>query len=337
MEKVLVFSLLALFLSACGKEQISHTIVGSTMGTTFSIVIAHTELDQKKRQAFETDINTLLDEINQKMSTYREDSEVSRFNRWQQTDWFVVSQETAKVVNAALRISELSGGVYDITMSPLIELWGFGKGERRQSPPTAGAIADAKDRIGYASVVVRDDLFAIRKTNSKITINLSSIAKGYAVNAVADFLEEKGLDHFLVEIGGELKGKGFSPSNRSWRVGIEQPLAGERVVQQIIEVKNNAIATSGDYRNYFEEDGVRYSHILDAQTGRPITHKLASVTVILPSAMEADGWATALLILGHQAGLALAREEQIPAFFVLKTKEGFQAHYTKLFSPFLVN
>jgi thiamine biosynthesis lipoprotein len=267
----------------------------------------------------------------QQLSTYELDAELARFNRSRQTDWVPVSRELAEVLGEARQVSELTGGAFDVTIGPLVELWGFGPEDTGDRVPDAAAIDARRARVGYANLDVRREPPAIRKHAPGLHVDLSAIAKGYAVDRLAGLLETRGIANYLVEIGGELRGRGHNPAGEPWRIGIERPTAGERSVYAVIGINNTGVATSGDYRNYFEQQGQHYSHIIDPRTGRPVTHALASVTVISPQTMRADAMATALLVLGPEAGYALADSEGLAALFVIRTADGLVDRQTAAF------
>ncbi len=324
--------LAAALLGACEGEQRPHLIQGATMGTTYSITLPR--LPEGLGQAqLQQAIDERLDRVNREMSTYQTDSTISRFNRSDSTDWLDVSPAFVEVTRSAIELSRLSGGVYDITIAPLVELWGFGAtGRADDRVPAADEITRALGKTGYQRLQLRDSPAAIRKLAPELTIDLSSIAKGYGVDVLAEYLETLGLDDFLVEVGGELRARGLSHRGDRWRIAVEKPVAGERSVQRTIEIDGQGVATSGDYRNYFEQNGIRYSHIIDASTGKPITHALASVTVLADTAMRADGWATMLLLLGEEAGYELARRQEIAAYFIVSQPPGFATRETAPFT-----
>ena len=269
------------------------------------------------------------------MSTYKESSELSRINRSPSTDWVTVSNELLTVVEASLQVSRLSGGAFDVTVGPLVNLWGFGPEPRSEQVPTDEQIREASARVGFTQLHTRPTPPAIRKDRPDLYLDLSAVAQGYAADKVAAHLEAIGIYNYLVDVSGELRVKGRNARGEFWRIGIEKPLANSRIVQQVIQVSNRAMATSGDYRNFFEEAGRRFSHEIDPHTGRPVTHNLASVTVISASAMHADAMATALMVLGPEAGYQLAERENLAAFFLVKKNNGFVEKSTLAFRPYL--
>ncbi len=322
----------AVLLAACDSEPRPHLFQGATMGTTYSITLPRLPEGLGESQ-LQREFDQRLARVNREMSTYEADSTISRFNRSDSTDWVAVSPAFAEVTRTALELSLLSDGAYDITVAPLVDLWGFGAGDYSDARvPADDEIALALKTIGYQRLELRTTPPAIRKRTPGLTIDLSSIAKGYGVDVLADYLESLGLKDFLVEVGGELRASGLSHRGDRWRIVVEKPVAGERSVQRVIEIDGQGIATSGDYRNYFEQNGIRYSHIIDARTGKPITHSLASVTVLADTAMRADGWATMLLLLGEEAGFELARRQEIAAFFIVSQAPGFATRETAEFT-----
>jgi len=327
----LILFVLNIFLFNCGgKEAVSSLIEihGSTMGTSYMVKVVHSEPLKStdtdsiaNEKTITTDIKNLLKKVNQQMSTWIKDSEISRFNQYEETDWFEVSADTAAVIAESLRVSQISNGAFDITVGPLINLWGFGPVKKERQIPEEQQIRDLMTRIGYQKLFVRQSPPSIKKENPKIYCDLSAIAKGFGVDRVAEYLDSKGFVNYLVEIGGEVRARGKNQKQQVWRVGIASP-NGSFTLQKVVLLKDRSMATSGDYQNYFEKDGIRYSHTIDPTTGHPITHRLASVTVIHDSCMKADALATAINVLGLKKGYELAVKENLPVFMILKEKGG---------------
>lgn len=301
----------------------ARTISGSTMGTYFRVTLASLPEGCSEAEV-QARVSAQLNRINSLMSTYDPDSEVSRFNRSHDVDWFPVSTETATVVAAALQVFAESDGAFDITVGPLVDLWGFGPPERHGQIPHQPEIDRLRQAIGSTHLHVRPQPPALKKDLPNLHIDLSAIAKGYAVDALATSLETLGITNFLVDIGGEMLARGEKKAHTPWQIAIERPTAQQRGIQTILPLHNQAIATSGDYRNYFEHSGRRYSHEIDPSTGQPIQHQLVSVSVMDPSCMHADAWATALIVLGPDEGLQLAKQTGLAAFFIIKVDDGFR-------------
>jgi FAD:protein FMN transferase len=307
---------------------------GQTMGTTWMLkMIADPVLVPVGKTR--TTVLHVLESTNQKMSTYITDSEVSLFNSSRSTTAFPVSTETIEVVEEANRISVLTGGAFDVTISPLVEAWGFGVGEAEE-PPTAETIALYMPSVGYEQLKVNRQTSSIQKMHPDLTIDLSAIAKGYAVDQVAGSLDALGIRHYMIEVGGEIRTSG-NKGTEAWKVGIEQPQADKGSIEEIVVLERDAIATSGDYRNYYELGGTRISHTIDGRTGRPIEHQLASVSVIHASAMTADAWATALNVLGPEEGMKIAEQEKLPVFMLLRRGDDFEMQMTEAFQKYRVN
>lgn len=310
-----------LSLAACEEREAQRefaVIRGETMGTTYNVKITDPPAGMD-RKALAADIDRLLERVNAQMSTYRLDSELSRFNDGTGDAWVTVSPDTLTVVRAALHVSRLSGGAFDPTVGPLVDLWGFGSGGESLGVPPVTRIEAVLGQIGYNYVRTDEAMPAIGKRRRGIRVDLSGIAKGFGVDKMAEHLESLGITNYLVEIGGELRGRGRSPQDAPWRVGIEKPRAAPGSVQRVVQLDGRAIATSGDYRIFFESDGKRFSHIVSPQSGRPVDHGLASATVVAETTMMADALSTALLVLGPEAGLALAKREGIAAHFIAKS------------------
>lgn len=304
---------------------------GPTMGTTYTVKFYTTE-DIDNPWSIKGDVDDVLLSVNKHMSTYDPSSELSRFNQLPANTAQDISQGLAYVVDKALLISQMSNGEYDVTVGPLVNLWGFGPGKREDKVPSDEQIKQAQARVGYQSI----QLEGLRLSKEKdIYIDLSSIAKGYGVDQVAETLERHGIQSYLVEVGGEIRSKGVKPEGESWQVAIESPAGGHDVAKKIIPADNIAIATSGDYRNYFEKNGVRYSHTINPLTGRPVTHRLVSVTVIDKTTTMADGLATAITVLGPDKGLQFAQDNGIAAYLMVKTDFGYEERVSDAFQPYL--
>jgi thiamine biosynthesis lipoprotein len=304
---------------------------GSTMGTSYSVQLAAAPagLDM---QALGQAIARVLEEVNVLMSTYRPDSELSRFNASESTDWFACSPELVEVLAAARQVSDASGGAFDVTVGPLVNLWGFGPNIEPDELPGQTQIDAARARMGYRQLELRESPPALRKARPDLYVDLSAIAKGYGVDRVAALLARQGIENALVEIGGELRGHGVNGRGEPWRIAVERPLPdGPRQVFRVLGLQDIGMATSGDYRNFFELDGKRYSHSIDPATGRPVGHALVSVTVLAENTMMADAWATALLVLGPERGLALAESRGLAALLISRDRGRLRARATKGF------
>jgi thiamine biosynthesis lipoprotein len=267
------------------------------------------------------------------MSTYRDDSELSRFNRAAAGEWFAVSRATAGVVAAAQEISRKTNGALDVTVGPLVRLWHFGPQKTSSSrasfePPSDTALQSARNLVGYEKLEVRDDPPALRKLTKGLEIDLSSIAPGYAVDQIAALFQQQGIKDFIVEIGGEIRAAGGRDVGKPWRVAIERPMLKRREMYAALALKDAAISTAGDYRKFFEHDGKRYSHIIDPGKGQPVDHDLASVTVLADTCLDADGWDTALLVMGPEGGFDYAEQHDIAALFIVRGETNHDARMT---------
>jgi len=326
----------ALLLTGCtAKTDEQLSLSGHTMGTTWSALIARPQgLDAN---AIQLAINKRLQEINQLMSTFITDSEISLFNQQQSRQWVSVSDDLVKLVAMANVISDKTQGGFDISAGPLVNLWGFGAANTTETRvPEAALLQSTLKRVGYKNLLYRKTPPALKKLVPDLYIDLSAIAKGFAVDELAALLKQQGATDFLIEIGGEMFAQGLSSRNDHWKVGIEKPVAGVRSVQQIVKLVDGAMATSGNYRNYFKLLGKRYSHLLDPRKGYPVTHQLASVSVFHKSVAQADAWATALMILGEREGFELAQSIELAAYFTYKDGNHFKTRYTTQFAPLLI-
>ncbi|MBL1142679.1 MAG: FAD:protein FMN transferase [Proteobacteria bacterium] len=310
------------------------TISGMTMGTTYSIkLMLGKNISDKDR--IHADIESILTDVNQSMSTYIPDSELSLLNQSGSNDWQLISDDLYGVMLHANHVSITTNGAFDVTVGPLVNIWGFGPDPYTQEIPQESLLHETKQHTGYKKIEL--DLLANRilKSDPAIYIDLSGIAKGFAVDKIALYLDKNNIQNYLVEIGGELIGKGVNANQQAWQIGIEQANVFERSVQRIVNLNNMAMATSGDYRNYFEKDGVRYSHTIDPITGKPINHNLASVTVLDKSTMHADAMATAFMVLGTEKTHRLANELGLAVYTLSKTQTGFEERYNDSFKPYL--
>lgn len=292
------------------------------MGTTYVVQVSDS-LTESERIAISRAVRETLDDVDQKMSTYVPESEISRFNRAPVGGAVELSPETFAVLEEAARVYELTGGAFDVTVGPLVRLWGFGAGARpREGPPSEEAIEATRSLVGFPRLSIDDDPPAITKDVEGLECDLSGIAKGYAVDLVAELLLERGLENFMVEVGGEVRTSGKNAVGDAWRIGIEKPLPGTRQLQRRISLTGLSLATSGDYRNFYEVDGKLYSHLIDPRVGRPVSHSLASVSVVDHTCMRADALASGLLVLGPEEGFELAVREDLAVLFLVRTDEG---------------
>ncbi|WKD48187.1 FAD:protein FMN transferase [Microbulbifer spongiae] len=303
------------------------------MGTSYHITMVDIPrgADRAKLQAL---IDSELHQVNQVMSTYIDNSELMRFNRSPVGQAIPVSKPLADVVEMSLDIYRRSDGAFEVTVGPLVNLWGFGPQPEPEKIPSETDIARLQQIVGSDALKMTREPDTLTRERP-VEIDLSAIAKGYGVDRIALLLEQRGIRNYLVEIGGELRTLGKNPKGRIWRIGIEAPDSIGQIVQQSIGVSGKGVATSGDYRNYYERGGVRYAHSIDPRTGRPLQHRLASVTVVADSCAEADGLATALNVLGVEAGMALAERENLAVFMLVKTDKGFEQRYSAAFAPYL--
>ena len=328
----------AVLLSACespNERLPEYELAGQTMGTTYSVKLVAPDENIDRIDLGER-LHEQLVSIDGSMSTYDQNSELSRFNAAESTDWIDVSAELCGVISSALDLSSRTDGAFDITVGPLVNLWGFGPEGAISVPPADDQITAARSRIGFEKVSTDCGLPAIKKDQTDIYVDLSAFAKGYAVDQSAELLEANDVANYLVEIGGELRVGGHNAAGKPWAIAVEKPLDNTREVQSVMNLTNSAVATSGDYRNFFEYDGNRYSHTIDPRSGRPVTHEGASVTVVSDSAADADALATALLVLGPDDGLKFAANQGIAANFLVRTDSGIEQQRTAGFSA-LVN
>jgi thiamine biosynthesis lipoprotein len=301
------------------------TLQGQTMGTHYTVkVVAKNAAESARITGLQKRIDEALEQVNDEMSTYRPDSAISRFNRHRELTPFDTPRGFALVLKRATQIGALTGGAFDVSMGPLIDLWGFDKGDRRTDPPSDSAIKAMQKKMGMDKVHI--DERGIRKENAAIEVNLSGIAKGYGVDVVHGILVAEKMDDFMVEIGGEVRVAGQNKStNQPWKLGINVPdtQAAATDVFKVVILKDQALATSGTYRNFFESKGKRFSHILDPRTGRPVKHNLVSASIVAPDCTTADALATAALVMGEKNTVALLKNQPgVEGLFITQDEGG---------------
>ena len=323
--------IVALTLAACGGDGGQVEITGSAMGTQYSVKLPRV-LDGHDVAELKEFIDAVLDANNEQMSTYLDDSEISLFNASQTVEWQQVSYDLCQKIEQSQAISALTGGAFDVTVGPLVNLWGFGPGEMIDEPPGEDAIAALLGVTGFDNLHSDCEQSALRKNVAGLMVDLSAIGKGFAADHVGRLLGSIGYENFLVEVGGELSIRGMNAKGEPWAIGIEAPLANQRRPHTVVHLTNTGMATSGDYRNYFEADGKIYSHTIDTRTGRPVTHTLASVTVVDELASRADALATALLVMGPEEGMAFADREDLAVLTLIRTNGGIEERQTAAFA-----
>ena len=318
--------------AACSDSKLlpTYDLGGNTMGTTFNITLvapsAATDLDQ-----LQTTIQNQLEYIDSLASTYRDDSELSEFNTNPSTDWIRATPDFCQMISAAIDMSVNTQGAFDITVGPVVNLWGFGPPDQESELPTSDEIAAALTNVGYQMLETDCDHAVLRKKSADIYVDLSGWAKGHAVDRIAALLDSQQLGNYLVEIGGELRIRGHNAEQKKFKVAIEKPLENNEMSYTIVRLSDVSVATSGDYRNFFVEDGQRYSHTIDPRTGYPVNHQLTGVTVVARNTAFADAMATALLVLGPEDGHALAEKLRVAAYFLVRTDDGIEELSTTQF------
>ncbi len=311
-----------LFVIGCEAEKTGPQITGSTMGTSYSVQWSDVSISISTSELKDL-IERRLDQINSLMSTYIPNSQLSNFNQSRETGWHAIDGELAQLVALALSISKKSDEAFDITVGPLVNLWGFGPSETTFTFPTDTEINIAKRSIGYQNLEVRIDPPAINKKVADLYVDLSAIAKGYAVDEVAQILDDHNILNYMVEIGGEIKGKGVAPHGTPWRIGIETPNFERGKIEKIISLGDVGVATSGDYRNFIEYEGKHYSHTIDPRSGYPADHHLESVTVIHESTAIADAWATAFMVLGPKKSIQLSNTNNLSGVLITRDNDNY--------------
>lgn len=319
---------LAVALAGCGFSEHVEEFGGPAQGSTYSVKYVSTASAPDKA-ALKAEAEAIFAEVDEQMSTYRDDSLIEQFNRSPAGTCMPMPEGVLKLVRTGDELHRDSGGAFDLTLEPLLDLWGFGpRGNGERQVPDAEALKEVRGRIGQEHLHIDGDRLC---KDLDLQIDFNSIAAGYTVDRIIERLVELGVRSYLVEATGELKAVGRKPDGQPWRIALEAPRDDQRTIQRVIELDGYGISTSGDYRNYFEEQGVRYSHTLDPQTAAPIQHTLAAVTVAAPSTLMADGLSTVLLVLGPEKGYEYAEREGIAAFFVTREGDGFVTRSTATF------
>lgn len=323
-----------LYLCACTRDAPELAFTGPTMGTTYSVKIVNPPANVAPAKLQAT-IDAVLARIDREMSGYRPDSELSRFNASTSTDWFDVSADVVTVVDAALAVAAATDGALDITVAPLVDLWGFGPGGEPAGLPADELVERTRARTGFRKIATRKQPAALRKEIPDLTLDLNAVAPGFASDLLFEQLVALGVKDLMVDIGGEIRARGRNAQGQAWRIAVEQPVDAEPEPFAIVQLDNMAVTTSGEYRHYYVRNGQRYSHTIDPRTGRPVHHVLASVVVVSPTALDADAWTTALNVLGEDAGYALAMQRNIPALFILPDGDKWRSRMTPAFRAYL--
>jgi thiamine biosynthesis lipoprotein len=325
-------------LLGCTEKRDQLVFSGLVMGTTYQVKIVPNDLVVSNSLADQ--IDERLQSLDGTLTTYQKTSELMTFNQSTINKPLVVSKDLFEVMSIAKQIYEQTNGAFDPTVGPLVNLWGFGPNYTDQVIPPPESIAEHLSAVGLNHLLLDKQAGTVTRL-SNIHLDLSAVAKGYAVDEVAELLASHGIESYLVEVGGELRLKGLKANGERWRIAIEKPYSGqgaeqEDAVQEVLALENVAVATSGDYRNYFEQEGKRYSHTIDPRTGYPIDHNLASVTVIAQTAARADALATAMMVLGPEGALKLAEQNDLAVYLLVKRAGGFESKTTTLFSQYLL-
>jgi thiamine biosynthesis lipoprotein len=315
--------ILLLWCISCSNQPSQIELSGFTMGTSYNIKIVPEKDSTLSTKLIKQNIDSVLISVNYQMSTYLFDSEITQFNNHESTTPFTVSNDFSLVVERALHWSKLTDGAFDITIVPLLYLWGFGPGQAGELGdifPQERAVQKRRTHVGYEKLTTNK--YYLQKKDPFIKIDLNAIAKGFGVDAVYSFLESIGMNNIMVEIGGEIRTKGENRKNEPWMIAVETPdleSAGSKTISWALPLENKAMATSGDYRNYYEIDGIRYSHEIDPRTGYPARTGVASATVVATNCMDADALATALIIMGAELGLQFIEKlDGVEAFLILR-------------------
>jgi FAD:protein FMN transferase len=317
-------------LTGCQRPDPILEIEEPTMGTYYSVKVARPPQGMTAT-SLKQGVETVLAQVISEISTYDKTSELSRLNQNPSTDWIPISSNLYQILAEGQRLAQLTHGTFDITIGPLVNLWGFGPEQRRDTPPTAAEIQTAQARVGWQKLELQAQPPAVRKTQSDVYIDLSALGEGYGGDQIVAWLKTQGVTDYLVAIAGAIRTAGLNAKKQPWAIAIEEPLIEQRTMHRVIPISNRAVSTSGDYRNFFERDGKRYSHEIDPYTGAPVTRNLGSVTVVGEVGMVVDGLATALMVLGDERGLTLAQEQNLAAYFIIRDGDSVRGIATPAF------
>ncbi|MFM5841424.1 FAD:protein FMN transferase [Aeromonas sanarellii] len=333
--RALLLSLM-LLLAACQPAPTQTRIQGSTMGTYYAVTLS--DPFPGGQGALQQEVETLLARLNQEISTYDPASLISRFNQGTGQPPQVIPATMARIVQQGMDAGRLTRGALDVTVGPLVNLWGFGPDKRPTQRPGAEQIAQARARVGIdkLSLTPQGDHFLLGKAIPGLYLDLSTLGEGAASDEIAGLLERRGVHNYLVEVAGAVRSKGRNAKGNPWRVAIVEPSNRPGAIEDVVTPNGMAVSTAGSYRNYYELDGKRYSHIIDPATGEPVTHRLVSASVITPTALEADALDTALMVMGPERAMAFAKEHRLAVYLIEKTDQGFVARHTPEFAPYLV-
>lgn len=330
-----------LLLAGCEQQSNITTpglvLEGKTMGTFWRVSLAG--VDQQRVATLRHKIQAQLDADDQLMSTYKPDSTLMQFNHWYSTAPWPVNEALSDMITLSLRIGAKTHGAMDITVAPLVNLWGFGPNKQPAFTPSPAEIDEVKAHTGLSHLTVINAAGQqwLKKDIPDLTLDLSTVGEGYAADHLTQLMEQQGISRYLVSVGGALVSRGLNPQGQPWRVAIQKPTDRENAIQAVVDINGHGISTSGSYRNYYELDGRRISHIIDPASGQPIQHKLVSVTVIAPTALEADGWDTGLMVLGFENAQQVALKQGLAVYMIRKTPQGFSVWMSPQFKTFLLN
>ncbi len=328
--RLLLVTVLSLLTIACQPQAEYLQLDGFTMGTSYQVKF---KAQPSQGKVIHQQIESKLIKINQLMSTYIDDSELSQFNASQSLTCQPISSELFYVIKNAMSVSQQTAGKFDTTVGALIAEWGFDKKQTNRKVPSQNRIKQLLQVVGFNKIKLGND--CIQKSNPEVMINLSAIAKGYAVDQLASILKHAHVEHYLVEIGGETASQGVNSKLKKWKLAIEAPVAQQRQIQQIFSPLGLGVATSGDYRNFFEVNGKHYSHTIDPTTGMPIIHSLVSVTILHPQTMLADAYATALMVMGKEQSLSFAKEKNLAVYLLVREENTIVEFYSQAFAKHL--
>ena len=317
---VVILIIISLLIFSCSQEKnYNAKLSGNTMGTFYFIEVIDVPI-KLKIKTIQSEIDDTLMRVNKILSNWDKNSEISKINKIGINSTIKISEELNEVFKTAIEINTKSNGFFDLTLDPIIELWGFGYDSKQlETIPTDEQIKKSLSSVGQKKFLKLDfNKNELTKKIKNLKINLSSIGKGYGIDIIGKKLDQLGIKNYIINIGGDILTKGYNSKKKDWVIGVENPNIKEKLIKEIVNITDKGLATSGDYKNFFTKNGIKYSHIINPKTGKPITHSTKSVTVIHENSLKADGWATAFLSIGSLEGLKIAEKEKIAVMFIDK-------------------
>lgn len=336
-RQILLPLLCSILVGCDGSSPAEQVFQGKTMGTVWRVTASGLTSEQAKQLPHL--IQQRLDADDQELSTWKKDSWLSHFNQNPSIEPQPISDNVAAIISSSLYVGRMTEGAMDITVGPLVNLWGFGPHAIPTRTPSVSQINAAKKRVGLPHLTLSETVNGntLRKDIPDLYVDLSTVGEGFAADHLARLMEQQGVRNYLVSVGGALISRGQHLQGQPWRVAVQKPTDKMNQAQVVVDLQGHGISTSGDYRNYYELEGKRISHIIDPSTGHPIEHHLVSATVIATTALEADAWDTGLMVLGTEKAKALAIRLNLAVYLITKQGDQLVGWASPTFKTFMVD